>query len=202
MKIICIGRNYTAHAAEMKSSIPDAPVFFMKPSTALLKDLALTYPPFTRELHYETEIVYRICKLVKDVDAKTAGKTYDAVALGFDFTARDIQRACKEKSLPWEKAKAFDGSAATGDFIDTASINGGNSIAFHLELNGKIVQKGHSDDMIFPVDTLIAHVSEYITLEPGDLLFTGTPSGVGEVQRGDRLIAYLNGKKNLEVAVE
>jgi acylpyruvate hydrolase len=201
MKIICIGRNYAEHALEMKAELPSEPVFFLKPDTALLKaGEDFYYPEFTKDLNYECELVFKIIKPGKHIEEKFAHKYYEAFTLGIDFTARDIQAKCKEKGLPWEKAKAFDNSAPVGEFKSLASVQ--NPIHFELRLNGNTVQKGNSHQMIFNIDKIIAYVSQFITLKTGDLIFTGTPEGVGPVKIGDKLEAYTNGEKLLELLIK
>lgn len=196
MKIICIGRNYSEHAKELNNAVPTEPVFFIKPDTSLLiRNRPFYYPEFTNDLHYECEIVYRICKVGRHIQEKFAHTYYDAIAVGIDFTARDLQQKAKEKGLPWEKAKAFDYSAPVSSFIPVTEFKDLNQLNFHLDLNGKTVQQGSSGDMIFPIDTLISYVSRFVTLRTGDYLFTGTPAGVGPVKVGDKLEAYLEGKK-------
>ncbi len=204
MKIICIGRNYIEHAKELKNPVPKEPVFFLKPDTALLiKNRPFFHPFFSEDIHYETEIVLRISKVGKNVQEKHAHTYYDEIGLGIDFTARDLQQKCKEKGLPWEIAKGFDFSAPISDeFIPKSAFNDLNDIKFHLDLNGKTVQEGTTRDMIFNFDQLIAYVSKFMTLRMGDLLFTGTPAGVGKVSVGDRLEAYLEGKKLLAFNVK
>jgi acylpyruvate hydrolase len=196
MKIICIGRNYSEHARELKNEIPSEPVFFIKPDTALLiRNRPFYYPDFTNSLHYECEIVYRICKVGKHISPKFAHTYYDAIALGIDFTARDLQQKAKEKGLPWESAKAFDFSAPVSGFIPLSELEDPNNLNFSLTLNGQAVQKGNSKEMIFNIDSLIAHVSRFVTLRTGDYIFTGTPAGVGPVKIGDRLEAFLEEKR-------
>lgn len=201
MKIICIGRNYAEHAKEMKADLPKEPVFFMKPDTALLKDPDFYMPGFTNDLHHEVELVYRISKAGKYIEEQFAHKYYDAVTLGIDFTARDLQSECKAKGLPWEKAKAFDNSAPIGKFIDTAGLNL-NSANFELNVNGSCRQKGNTSEMIFSIDKIIAFVSQYVSLRVGDLIFTGTPEGVAAVKVGDRLEASLNGTVLLQLMIK
>ncbi|MDQ3047315.1 MAG: fumarylacetoacetate hydrolase family protein [Bacteroidota bacterium] len=192
MKIICIGRNYAEHAKEMKAAVPTEPVFFLKPDTALIKDdQAFFYPDFSKDIHHEVEIVLKISKPGKNIEEKFASKYYDEIGIGIDFTARDLQAQCKEKGLPWEKAKAFDGSAPVGRFIDKKKISDLNAINFKLELNGNLVQKGNTSDLLFSFDSVIAYVSRFFTLKTGDLIYTGTPEGVGPVKPGDRLIAFI-----------
>jgi len=195
MKIICIGRNYSEHAKEMNSALPENPVFFIKPDNCLLRNnQPFYYPEFTKELHYELEVVLRINRLGRSINKRYAHRYYDAVTLGVDFTARDLQQECKQKGLPWEIAKAFDFSAPIGEFIPKEDIVDLNSIDFRLEKNDIVVQQGNTRDMIFAYDDLIDYVSRFVTFKIGDLLFTGTPAGVGPVQIGDRLKGYLNNR--------
>ena len=192
MKIICIGRNYLAHVKELDNALPTEPMFFMKPETALLAPgESFPYPDFSKEIHYETELVLRICKSGKAIDEKKASEYYDAITVGIDFTARDLQSQCKAKGHPWEIAKAFDYSAPIGEFKNISELNHPEDIAFGMKLNGEWVQQGHSRDMIFSFDKIIAHVSRFVTLNEGDIIFTGTPQGVGEVHVGDRLELFL-----------
>jgi acylpyruvate hydrolase len=193
MKIICIGRNYADHAREMNDSVPEKPVFFLKPDTSLiLNNLPFFYPGFSSEVHHEVEIVLKINRLGRSIDEKFAHRYYDEIGVGIDFTARDLQGECKRKGLPWEMAKAFDGSAPLGGFVSKNKISDMGNIALRLDLNGKTVQQGNSADMIFNFDQLISYVSGFITLKIGDLIYTGTPAGVGAVKVGDRLQAWLN----------
>jgi acylpyruvate hydrolase len=202
MKIICIGRNYTEHAQEMKAEVPSEPVFFMKPDTALLKENQdFYYPDFSKEIHHEIEIVIKISKPGKCIQAQFAHKYFDEVSLGIDFTARDLQAQCKAKGLPWEKAKAFDGSAPIGKFVKKENLNL-SKCDFKLGINGNTVQSGNSSDMIFSVEQIISYVSQYVTLKTGDLIFTGTPAGVGPVKIGDRLSGYLNGDEMFDFLVK
>jgi len=195
MKIFCIGRNYTEHAKELNNAVPENPVVFMKPATALLKDnQPFYYPEFTKDLHYETELVLRICKQGRYIKQKFAHKYYDHISVGIDFTARDLQAYQKAKGLPWEIAKAFDGSAVLGAFKPASEIlgqTGGGPVKFSLKLNGIEVQKGCSGDMIYSFDVLIEYISQFFTLQQGDLIYTGTPAGVGAVKKGDRLEGFL-----------
>ena len=192
MKIICIGRNYLAHVKELDNALPNEPMFFMKPETALLPaGEPFPYPDFSKEIHYETELVLRICKSGKAIDEKKASEYYDAITVGIDFTARDLQSQCKAKGHPWEIAKAFDYSAPIGEFKKISELNHPEDIAFGMKLNGEWVQQGYSHDMIFSFDKIIAHVSRFVTLSEGDIIFTGTPQGVGEVHVGDRLELFL-----------
>ena len=192
MKIICIGRNYLAHVKELDNALPTEPMFFMKPETALLPaGEPFLYPDFSKEIHYETELVLRICKSGKAIDEKVATEYYDAITVGIDFTARDLQSQCKAKGHPWEIAKAFDYSAPIGKFKKIRELDCPNDINFGMKLNGEWVQQGHSRDMIFSFDKIIAHVSRFVTLKEGDIIFTGTPQGVGEVHVGDSLELFL-----------
>lgn len=203
MKIICIGRNYAEHAKEMKSEVPKEPVFFMKPDTAILKNNDTFYlPDFSNEIHHEVEIILKINKPGKNIDEKFAHKYFDEISVGVDFTARDIQAKCKEKGLPWEKAKAFDGSAPTGIFINKNEISDLKNFTFKLEINNKIVQQGNTKDLLFYFDYIISYVSTFITLKTGDLIFTGTPEGVGPVNKGDTLNAYIEDKKLLTLSIK
>jgi 2-keto-4-pentenoate hydratase/2-oxohepta-3-ene-1,7-dioic acid hydratase in catechol pathway len=192
MKIICVGRNYAAHAAELKNEVPTEPVIFMKPDTALLKDNKPFFiPDFSNNVHYEAELVFKITRQGKHIEPKFANKYVTEITLGIDFTARDIQDELKKKSLPWERAKAFDNSAVIGKFKPMDSLQDKETIHFRLEKNGATVQNGDSSLMIFPVQQLISYVSRYFVLKTGDLLFTGTPEGVGKVEPGDVLTGYL-----------
>lgn len=201
MKIICIGRNYAQHAAELKNEIPTEPVFFLKPDTALQKEKNFYIPSFTKEVHYELELVLKISKPGKFIDEKFSSKYYSEIGLGIDFTARDLQDDCKKKGLPWEKAKAFDNSAPIGEFLSVENLKM-ESIKFHLLKNGEKVQDGDSSMMLFSFDKIISYVSKFVTLKTGDLIYTGTPAGVGPVKEGDKLEGFLEGKKMLEVLVK
>lgn len=203
MKIICIGRNYAEHAKELGNEIPDEPVIFMKPKSALLQvHTPFYYPEFTNELHYECELVLRVCKNGKYIQERHASNYYNGITVGIDFTARDLQDEAKKKGLPWEKAKAFDNSAAVGKFIDiTPEINKKN-INFSLLKNGETVQKGNSSEMIFNFDAIVANISNYFSLNIGDIIFTGTPAGVGECVVGDELEALLEDKVLLKFEVK
>lgn len=202
MKIICIGRNYADHAKEMKAEVPAVPIFFLKPDTALLKDgNHFYYPEFTKDLHYECELVVKIDKVGKNISEKFAPKYYSKISLGIDFTARDLQQICKEKGLPWEIAKAFEHSAPLSNkFIDLSKLDFKN-LSFELIKNGESVQVGHTSDMLFSIDQIIAYISKFMTLKIGDLIFTGTPAGVGPVQIGDKLEGYLDKTKMFEFNV-
>jgi 2-keto-4-pentenoate hydratase/2-oxohepta-3-ene-1,7-dioic acid hydratase in catechol pathway len=202
MKIICIGQNFADHVKEMNSSVPSEPVFFFKPDTCLLrKNQPFFYPNFSNEIHYELEVVLKVCRLGRNIGERFAHRYYTEIGLGIDFTARDLQRDCKEKGLPWEIAKAFDGSAPISAFKSKADFADLANMDFWLEKNGKLVQKGNSGGMIFNFDQIIAHISKYTTLKIGDLIYTGTPAGVGPVAIGDRLKGYLNGELMLDFFV-
>jgi 2-keto-4-pentenoate hydratase/2-oxohepta-3-ene-1,7-dioic acid hydratase in catechol pathway len=195
MKIICIGRNYLAHVKELDNDLPTKPMFFMKPETALLPvGEAFPYPIFSQKVHYETELVLRICKSGKAIEEETASEYYDAITVGIDFTARDLQSECKAKGHPWEIAKAFDCSAPIGSFKKISTLKHPEDIAFGMKLNGEWVQQGHSRDMIFSFDKIVSYVSRFVTLNEGDIIFTGTPQGVGEVHVGDKLELFLEGE--------
>ena len=195
MKIICIGRNYLAHVKELDNALPTEPMFFMKPDTALLPaGEPFLYPDFSKEIHYETELVLRVCKTGKAIDEKSASEYYDAITVGIDFTARDLQSQCKAKGHPWEIAKSFDFSAPIGEFKKINELKNPDDIAFGMKLNSVWVQQGHSRDMIFSFDRIVSHVSRFVTLNEGDCIFTGTPQGVGEVHVGDRLELFLEGE--------
>jgi 2-keto-4-pentenoate hydratase/2-oxohepta-3-ene-1,7-dioic acid hydratase in catechol pathway len=203
MKIICIGRNYADHAKELGNAIPDEPVIFMKPKSALLQShTPFYYPEFTNELHYECEVVLRISKNGKYIQEKHASNYYNGITVGIDFTARDIQDELKKNGLPWEKAKAFDNSAAVGKFIDIAPTLNRKNINFNFLKNKEEVQKGNTGNMIFSIDAIIANISNYFSLNIGDLIFTGTPAGVGECVVGDVLEAFLEKENLLTVEVK
>lgn len=202
MKIVCVGRNYADHAKELKNDIPTAPVIFMKPKGALLiPEKPLYYPEFTDDLQYECEVVVKINKNGKYIQEKFANKYYSEVTLGIDFTARDLQREQQKKGLPWEIAKGFDGSAAVGTFVPITAETVVSNLAFQLRKNGEVVQDGHTRDMLFTIDKIIAYASQFFTLNIGDLLYTGTPSGIGQVNAGDKLEGYLQGNKVLDVDI-
>jgi 2-keto-4-pentenoate hydratase/2-oxohepta-3-ene-1,7-dioic acid hydratase in catechol pathway len=203
MKIICVGRNYADHAKELGNDIPDEPVIFMKPKSALLQShTPFYYPEFSNELHYECELVLRVCKNGKYIQERHAANYYNGITVGIDFTARDIQDELKKKGLPWEKAKAFDNSAAVGKFIDVTPAMNRKNINFSFFKNKELVQQGNSGNMIFSIDALIANISNYFSLNIGDLIFTGTPAGVGECVVGDVLEAYLEKDNLLSVEVK
>jgi 2-keto-4-pentenoate hydratase/2-oxohepta-3-ene-1,7-dioic acid hydratase in catechol pathway len=199
MKIIAIGRNYAEHAKELNNPVPSMPVIFMKPDTAILKDNKPFYhPEFSSDIHHEIELVLKISKEGKHIAEKFAGNYFEEIGLGIDFTARDIQQKHKEKGLPWELAKAFDNSAPISKFIPKSNFKDLNSLNIRLDLNGKTVQIGNTKDLLFSYEYIIAFVSKYITLKKGDLIFTGTPQGVGKVTIGDHLAGYLENEKLLD----
>ena len=192
MKIICVGRNYAAHAKELNNAVEEEPVIFLKPDTALLNNNQDFYlPDFSNDIHYETEVVVKINKPGKHIDEKFAHRYYDSVSVGIDFTARDLQAMLKSKGLPWERAKAFDGSAVIGAFLPLADVGNIADLNFSMSLNGQKVQSANTAEMVFSVDKVIAFVSRFITLKTGDLIYTGTPQGVGKVSVGDHLVGYL-----------
>ncbi len=203
MKFICIGRNYVKHIEELNNEIPGEPIFFLKPDTALLpKGQAFYIPGFSSDIHHEIELVLRICKEGKNISEEFAFRYYDAITVGIDFTARDIQQRQKEKGLPWEPAKAFDHSAPVGKLVSLNELNDPKRILFHLDVNGKTQQKGDSSLMINTFDKIISYVSAYITLRKGDFIFTGTPEGVAQVKPGDLLECYLEDQMLLKVQVK
>jgi len=202
MKIICIGRNYTKHIEELDNEKPAEPVIFMKPDSAiLLKNNPFIIPPFSQDIHYEVEVLVKINRIGKFIDQKFAHKYYDEIGLGIDFTARDLQSRLKEKGLPWEKAKAFDGSAVIGKFYakDTLDLE---NIKFQLYKNDQLVQDGESSHMLWKIDELIAYVSQYFTLKIGDVIFTGTPAGVGRVEANDQLKGLMEGKDMFQIKIK
>jgi 2-keto-4-pentenoate hydratase/2-oxohepta-3-ene-1,7-dioic acid hydratase in catechol pathway len=203
MKIFCIGRNYAEHAKEMGSAAPDEPIIFMKPKSALIQGhTPFYYPEFTNDLHYEAELVVRISKNGKYIQEKHASNYYNAISVGIDFTARDIQQQLKEKGLPWEKAKAFDNSAAVGKFIDLTPAIDKKNVNFSLLKNKEVVQKGNSGSMIFSIDKIVSNISNYFSINIGDLIFTGTPPGVGECLVGDLLEAYFEKEPVLSIEIK
>lgn len=203
MKIFCVGRNYVAHAKELGNEVPDEPVIFMKPKSALLQPhTPFYYPEFTNELHYECELVLRISKNGKYVQEKFASKYYDAVSVGIDFTARDIQNELKAKGLPWEKAKAWDNSAVIGKWVPLADIKNKKSINFGMYKNGELVQQGTSANMIHNFDSIVSYISNYFSVNIGDLIYTGTPAGVGEVVVGDELEGILEDNSMFKLEVK
>ena len=203
MKIICVGRNYTEHIAELKSQTPTEPVLFLKPDTAiLLKKQPFFIPDFSDDIHHEVELLIRINKIGKHIDRKFAHKYYDEIGLGIDFTARDLQTKLKQQGLPWEKAKAFDGAAVVGEFLKKEEIKDIENIEFSLERNGNTVQKGNTLQMIWKFDTLIEYISKYFTLKIGDIIFTGTPAGVGRVESGDRLTGFMENQEMFSIKIK
>lgn len=203
MKIICIGRNYYNHIKELNNAIPQKPVFFLKPdSSILVNNKPFFYPPFTKNLHYEVEVIARIGKVGKCIHSKFAHRYIAEIGLGIDFTARDLQDECKEKGLPWEMAKSFDNSAALSSWYPISEYPDLQNIHFSLEINGVIVQQSNTKNMIFPFSEIISYVSQFMTIKIGDVIFSGTPEGVGPVQINDHLIGYLNGKKVLDFYIK
>ena len=202
MKIICIGRNYADHAKELNNPVPKQPLIFMKPPSALLvNNKPLYYPAFTEDLHYEAEIVLKICRNGRHVQPEFPHKYYEQIAFGIDFTVRDIQRKCKEKGHPWEIAKGFDGSGVLSPFINMSTLRNPKSIRFHLTKNGETVQEGDTNNLIFDFDYLITYVSQYFKLQQGDIIYTGTPAGVGPVQIGDQLEGFIEGEQLLSCEI-
>ena len=203
MKIICIGRNYTDHISELDNEKPEHPIIFMKPDTAiLLKNQPFFIPDFSNDVHHEVEILIKISRVGKHIDAKFSHKYYDEIGLGIDFTARDLQQELKSKGLPWEKAKSFDGAAVIGNFVSKEIFNDVNEIAFSLQKNEKVVQQGQTNLMLWKIDALIEYVSKYFTLKIGDIIFTGTPSGVGKVNPNDRLTGFIEEKQLFSIKVK
>ncbi len=202
MKIFCVGRNYSEHAKELNNEIPEAPVIFMKPPTAILKGKDFYIPEFSSDVHYECELVFRVCKNGKHIEPQFAGKYIDAVTVGIDFTARDVQADQKKKGLPWEIAKAFDNSAVVGEFMSISELPDNQSVKFNMHKNATDVQIGDSAMMIYPITELVAYLSKFFTLQQGDLIFTGTPAGVGPVAIGDVLTGFLEGTKRFEINIK
>lgn len=202
MKVIAIGRNYTEHAKELDNPVPDKPVIFLKPDTAVTKNNRdFYYPEFSKDVHYEVEVLLQVSKEGKHISPKFASNYYDHIGLGIDFTARDLQAELKAKSLPWELAKGFDGSAPVSEWIPKETL-GADGIAFRLAKNGETVQRGHTRDMIFSFEDIIVFVSQYITLRRGDIIFTGTPAGVGPVAIGDRLEGFIGERQMLDIHIK
>ena len=199
MKIICIGRNYVEHAKELNNPVPTMPMFFVKPDTALLRTHMFYIPPFSNNIHYELELVVKIKKVGKSISKRFAHKYYDEISLGLDLTARDLQEECKEKGMPWEIAKGFDSSAPIGKWYQKKDLK---SLDFYLLKNGEKVQEGNPSQMVFDIDRIIEYVSKFMTLKKGDLIFTGTPSGVGKMEVNDVFEAYLDGKKTIDLRVK
>ncbi len=203
MKIICVGRNYVDHIQELNNEQPDDPVIFLKPETAVpLKNEPFFYPDFSQDVHHEVEVLVKISRVGKNIEEKFAHKYYDEIGVGLDFTARDLQNKLKAKGLPWELAKAFNGSAPMSGFVPKSEFADLQNLNFRLEVNGETRQQGNTSLMLFRIDYLISFVSRYFMLQQGDVIFTGTPKGVGPVQVGDTLTAYLEDRKMLEIAVK
>lgn len=203
MKIVCIGRNYAAHIEELKNERPDEPVIFTKPDSAILRNnAAFFFPNYTKEIHHEVEIVLKISKLAKSVEQEFAHKYYEEVGLGIDFTARDLQSKAKEKGLPWALAKGFNGSAPISEFIPKNELGDMGNLNFSLKVNGQEKQAGNTSLMLFDFNYIISHISKFILLKKGDLIFTGTPAGVGPIAVGDRLQAYLEDREMLDFEVK
>ena len=203
MKILCIGRNYADHISELKNERPTEPVIFLKPDTAILKDNETFYhPDFSNDIHHEVEIVLKINKVGKNIETKFAHKYYDEIGVGIDFTARDLQSKLKEKGLPWEKAKAFNGSAPISGFVPKTQFADLQNLNFHLEVNGEVRQNGNTHLMLWNFDEIIAEISKYFTLKTGDLVFTGTPAGVGKIVVGDKLTAFIESEEMMNFEVK
>ena len=203
MKIICVGRNYAAHIEELENERPDHPVLFIKPDTSILqKKQPFFIPHFTNDVHYEVELMVKIDRIGKHIESKFAPKYYSKIGLGIDFTARTIQKELKAKGLPWEKAKAFDGSALVGEWFSKHDFRDLDSVPFKLEKNGQTVQSGNSSQMLWKINELIAYCSQFFTLKIGDIIFTGTPSGVGPVAEGDLLVGYLESREAFSVKIK
>ncbi|MCG2431773.1 fumarylacetoacetate hydrolase family protein [Aequorivita xiaoshiensis] len=203
MKIICVGRNYTEHIKELDNVVPEEPILFLKPDSAiLLKKQPFYIPEFTNEVHHEVEVLVKINRIGKHIDRKFAHKYYDEIGLGIDFTARDLQKKLKSDGLPWEKAKAFDGSAVIGNFISKTEIEDVNDIHFSLKRNGEVAQQGSTKQMMWKIDALIENISKYFTLKIGDVIFTGTPSGVGPVSVDDVLQGYIEEREMFSIKIK
>ena len=203
MKIICIGRNYVDHIRELNNAIPTSPVFFLKPDSALLiRNRPFYYPSFSKAIHYEVELVLKICKVGKNIQKRFAHTYFDEIGIGLDMTARDLQDSAKQKGLPWAIAKGFDQSAPIGIFLSKENFNDLKNIDFHLDLNGNTVQQGNSSLMIYGFDEIIEYISRFMTLRTGDYIFTGTPAGVGPVMVGDKLEAYIGEEKLLSCPIK
>lgn len=203
MKIICIGRNYTEHIKELGNEKPKEPVIFLKPDTAILpKKMPFIIPEFSDDVHYEVEVVVKINRVGKHIDKKFAHKYYEEIGLGIDFTARDLQKKLKEKGLPWEKAKSFDGAAVLGKFVSKTEFDDLDNLDFSLKKNNETVQEGNTSMMIHSIDEIISHVSEFFTLKIGDYIFTGTPAGVGKVTENDVLQGYINDDEIFKIKVK
>ena len=203
MKIICVGRNYAAHVEELKNEKSESPILFLKPDTTILqKNQPFFIPPFSDDIHYEVEVLVKIEKLGKHIQSQFAHKYYSQIGLGIDFTARSVQNELKKKGLPWEKAKAFDGSSLIGKWFDKKTFESLENLSFSLEKNGRKVQVGNTANMLWKIDELISYCSQYFTLKIGDILFTGTPSGVGRVFLEDHLVGYLDSKQVFSVKIK
>ncbi|WP_020531627.1 fumarylacetoacetate hydrolase family protein [Flexithrix dorotheae] len=203
MKILAIGRNYTEHIAELNNERPDEPVIFTKPDNALLiKNKPFYYPDYTKDIHHEVEIVIKICEAGKCIDKRFAHKYYNEVGLGIDFTARDLQAKAKSKGLPWALAKGFDHSAPVSDFVPKTNYEDLQNLNFSLKVNGEERQKGNTSHMLYPIDEIVSYISQFITLKKGDIIFTGTPKGVGPIQIGDRLEGFIEDKKFMDFEVK
>ncbi len=203
MKLICIGRNYAEHIRELSNERPSDPVVFIKPDSAVLpREQDFYIPEFSQDVHYEVEVLVKIKKVGKHIDPRFAHKYYDDIGLGVDFTARDLQAKLKEKGLPWEKAKGFDGAAVIGKWINKSELGNLGDLNFDLSLNGRVVQKGNTAEMLWPIDDLIGYVSKFFTLKKGDILFTGTPAGVGKVSPNDYLSGRLEGTEMFRLKIK
>ena len=203
MKIICVGRNYFDHIYELKNEKPDSPILFLKPETSIIQNKQPFFiPDFSNDVQYEVEVLIKINRLGKAIFPKFSHKYYDEIGLGIDFTARDLQNKLKKDSLPWEKSKSFDGSALIGNWINKKNIDDLNNIDFRLTKNGNIVQKGNTSEMLWGIDELISEISKFFTLKIGDIIFTGTPSGVGRVNENDNLIGYINDKECFSIKIK
>lgn len=203
MKILCIGRNYADHIAELENERPKAPVVFIKPDTTIgQRNTPFYLPAFSNDVHHEIELIVRINRIGKHIQEKFAHKYYDQISVGIDFTARDLQAQLKAKGLPWEKSKSFDGATVLGDWVNKKNFTNLQDLHFHLTKNGETVQKGCTHLMLYTIDQLIAHVSQYFTLKIGDILFTGTPAGVGPVKEGDVLEGFLEDQKLLQAKIK
>ena len=203
MKLICVGRNYAAHIEELSNEVPKDPVIFLKPDTSiLLKKQPFFIPDFSDNVHYEVEVLVKINRVGKYIDEKFAHKYYQELGLGIDFTARDLQSDLKSKGLPWEKAKAFDGSAVVGDWINKSEFTNVNDFEFSLEKNGNVVQQSTTSLMLWKIDALIAYISKFFTLKIGDIIFTGTPSGVGKIVENDQLVGRIQNREMFSITVK
>lgn len=203
MKIICIGRNYTEHIKELANEKPSDPVVFLKPDTSVLvKNQPFFIPDFSNDVHHEVEILVKISKVGKYIDKKFAHKYYDQIGLGIDFTARDLQNELKSKGLPWEKAKGFDGAAVTGEWLPKSDFKDLNDINFSMKKNGEVVQKGNTSQMLWKIDELIEYISKYFTLKIGDIIFTGTPSGVSRIDPDDELVGYIENQEMFKLTIK